>query len=56
MKDNQLVLGDPARGERMGLLTRNRLQREIDLLRGVGVLDKSVSVDDVATLEFIPSP
>ena len=56
MKDNQLVLGDPEHGERMGLLTRDRLQREIDLLHGVGVLDKFVSVDDVATLEFIPSP
>ena len=27
MKDYHLVLGDPARGERMGLLTRERLQR-----------------------------
>jgi hypothetical protein len=56
MKDNRLVLGDAARGERMGLLTRERLQREIDLLREVGVLDRSVTVDDAATLEFIPPP
>lgn len=56
MKDNRLVLGDAARGERMGLLTRERLQREINLLREVGVLDRSVTVDDAATLEFIPPP
>jgi NitT/TauT family transport system substrate-binding protein len=56
MKDNRLVLGDAARGERMGLLTRERLQRQIDLLREVGVLDKPVTVDDAATLEFIPPP
>ncbi len=54
MTDNGLVLGDAARGERMGLLTRERLQREINLLREVGVLDKPVTVDDVATLEFVP--
>lgn len=56
MRDHRLVLGDPARGERMGLLTRERLQRQIALLREMGVLDKSVTVDDVATLEFIPAP
>jgi NitT/TauT family transport system substrate-binding protein len=56
MTDNNLVLGDAARGERMGLLTRERLQREINLLREVGVLDKPVTVDDVATLEFVSPP
>lgn len=56
MKDHELVLGDAARGERMGLLTRERLQREINLLREVGVLDKPVTVDDVAALEFVPPP
>jgi NitT/TauT family transport system substrate-binding protein len=54
MKDYHLVLGDPARGERMGLLTRARLQREIDLLHEVGVLDQPVTVDQVAALEFVP--
>lgn len=56
MNDNRLVLGDPARGERMGLLTPARLQREIDLLHAVGVLDRPITVDDAATLEFIPPP
>ena len=54
MTDNRLVLGDVAQGERMGQLTRERLQREIDLLRAVSVLDRSLTVDDAATLEFIP--
>jgi NitT/TauT family transport system substrate-binding protein len=54
MNDNRLVLGDAGRGERMGLLTRERLQQEIDLLRAVGVLDRSVTVEDAATLEFVP--
>ncbi len=56
LRDRHLVLGDPGRGERMGLLTRERLARQIALLREVGVLDKPVSVDDVATLEFVTAP
>ena len=56
MRDYHLVLGDPARGERMGLLTRERLQREIDLLHEVGVLDQPVTVDQAAALEFVPPP
>ncbi len=56
MKDQHLVLGDPARGERMGRLTRERLEQQIALLREVGVLEKAVAVDDVATLEFVPAP
>ncbi|HTX66868.1 MAG TPA: ABC transporter substrate-binding protein [Opitutaceae bacterium] len=56
LRDYQLVLGNPAKGERAGLLTRERLQREIDLLRRVGVLDRPVTVDDVADLEFVPPP
>jgi NitT/TauT family transport system substrate-binding protein len=56
MKDYRLVLGTAARGERMGLMTRERLQRQVDLLREVGALDTPVTVDDVAALEFIPPP
>lgn len=54
MKDYQLVLGDPARGERVGQLTAERLRKEIALLRELNVLEKPVQVDDVATLEFLP--
>ncbi len=54
MNDYGLVLGDASRGERMGLLTRQRLQQQIDLLTEVGVLDRPVTVDQVATFQFLP--
>lgn len=54
MKDYRLVLGDPARGERMGLLTRARLEQQIKLLGAVGALDHPVTVDQVATFRFVP--
>ncbi len=54
MKRYHLVQGDPARGERAGLLTRARLQQEISLLEQVGVLEHPVTVDQVAALDFVP--
>ncbi|HEY0862579.1 MAG TPA: ABC transporter substrate-binding protein [Lacunisphaera sp.] len=54
MNDYKLVSGDPAKGETAGQLTAVRLQKQIDLLQEVGVLDQPVAVGDVATFEFIP--
>ena len=54
MKDYQLVLGDPARGERMGQLTPARLETQIALLNKLGVLEKPLKVADVATFDFLP--
>lgn len=56
MNDYKLVAGDPAKGETTGQLTAARLQKQIDILQEVGVLDKPVKVEDVATFEFIPKP
>jgi len=55
MNDYKLV-ADPAKGETVGLLTAARLQKQIDLLQEVGVLDRPVAVSDVATFDFIPKP
>ncbi len=56
MNDYKLVSGDPQKGESTGQLTRARLEKQITLLQEVGVLDKPVAVDDVATFEFLPKP
>jgi NitT/TauT family transport system substrate-binding protein len=54
MNDYRLVSGDPAKGEAAGQLTAARLQKQIALLQEVGVLDRPVTVADVATFEFLP--
>jgi NitT/TauT family transport system substrate-binding protein len=54
MNDYRLVLGDPARGEHAGQLTAARLEKQIALLRELGLLDKPLKVEDVATFEFLP--
>ena len=56
MNDYKLVSGEPAKGEFAGQITAARLQKQIAILQEVGVLDKPVAVEDVATFEFIPKP
>ena len=55
MNEYKLVSGDPAKGEVTGQLTVARLQKQINLLQEVGVLDQPVKVEDVATFEFQPA-
>jgi NitT/TauT family transport system substrate-binding protein len=54
MNDFKLVSGVQAKGEATGKLSATRLQKQIDLLQEIGVLDHPVKVGDVATFEFIP--
>lgn len=54
MKDYRLVLGDPARGERMGQLTAERVATQLRLLRELGVMDRELRVEDVARFDFLP--
>lgn len=54
MKSYQLVLGDPARGERMGQLTPERIATQLRLLRELGVSERDLRVEDVATFDFLP--
>ena len=46
---------EAAKGEQTGQLTAARLEKQIKLLQEVGVLDRPVAVNDVATFEFIPN-
>lgn len=54
MKRHQLVLGDPARGEKMGQLTRGRIETQLRLLRELGVTERDLRVEDVATFDHLP--
>jgi len=54
MKSLRLVQGDPARGERTGLITRERIAQQIETLQSLGQLGKPLTVDDVAAFGFAP--
>ena len=54
MKDAQLVGGDPAKGERIGLLNRGRMQRLSESLAQLGVLPAVMPLEDFVSFDFLP--
>lgn len=54
MKDYQLVLGDPTRGEKAGQLTRERIETQLKMLRELKILERELTLEDVARLDFLP--
>jgi len=54
MADNQLLRGDTARGERLGLMTRHRLQEQVDLFVKLKVIPAAIPLDDFVSFEFLP--
>jgi NitT/TauT family transport system substrate-binding protein len=52
--DYALVAGRPESGEAAGRLSLERIQREIDLLRDFGVLEKPLRAAEVVTTAFLP--
>ena len=53
MKDYGLVHGDPSKGERIGHIDANRIQEQIDQLAEIGMLEKTVSLDEVLSSQFL---
>jgi NitT/TauT family transport system substrate-binding protein len=56
MKQYHLIEGDASKGDAIGILSRRRLQGQIDALQQLGVLDRPVSVDEVANMQFAGAP
>jgi NitT/TauT family transport system substrate-binding protein len=54
MADNRLVRGDPALGERLGLMTRRRMQEQVDLYVRLKVLDAPLPLDEFVSFDFLP--
>jgi NitT/TauT family transport system substrate-binding protein len=55
LREARIAAGDPAKGERLGLLSRRRLAEQIAVLQELGLLPEPVTVDQVATFEFLPA-
>jgi len=52
--EHSLVSGFPEKGECIGVIDLERIQREIDRLREFDALAKPLSAEDIATSEFLP--
>jgi NitT/TauT family transport system substrate-binding protein len=55
LKESRIAAGDPAKGEQIGLITRRRLAEQIAILQDLGLLTGPLTVDQVATFEFLPA-
>lgn len=55
MREHQLIGGDPEKGETVGLLTRERLQEQLDQLLKLKLLKKPLELDVVVDFTFLPS-
>jgi NitT/TauT family transport system substrate-binding protein len=54
MEDNHLLRGDPAIGERLGLMTRRRMQEQVDLYVKLKVIEAPVPLDEFVSFDFLP--
>ena len=54
MKDNRFVTGDPAMGERLGLMTRRRMQEQVDLFVRLKVIDAPLALEQFVSFDFLP--
>ncbi len=54
MKENRFVTGDPAKGERLGLMTRRRMQEQVDLFVRLKVIDAPIALEKFVSFDFLP--
>lgn len=54
MRDYKLVAGDPAKGEKIGLIDPARIMNEIKQLSDIGVLGRPVTLAEVFDDRFLP--
>ncbi|HEX2099603.1 MAG TPA: ABC transporter substrate-binding protein [Candidatus Synoicihabitans sp.] len=54
MRDHELVHGDPARGERLGLITRERLEAQVRLLVELKILTEPIALERFVAFDALP--
>jgi NitT/TauT family transport system substrate-binding protein len=54
LKDNHFVTGDPAKGERLGLITWRRMQEQVDLFVKLKIIDAPLPLDQFVSFDFLP--
>jgi NitT/TauT family transport system substrate-binding protein len=54
MRENHFLSGDPSKGERLGLITRRRMQDEVDLFMKLKVIDSPLPLDRFVSFDFLP--
>jgi len=55
MRDGHIVAGKPGDGERLGLMTRRRLQEQVDDLAQLKIIPELIPVDKFARFDLMPA-
>jgi NitT/TauT family transport system substrate-binding protein len=55
LKAQRFVAGDPSTGERLGLLTRRRMQDQVDLFVRLKLIDAPIPLDQFVSFDFLPA-
>ena len=55
LRKAHIVEGDVAKGERIGLITRRRLEAQVAILRQLGLLSATIAVDQFASFDYLPA-
>jgi NitT/TauT family transport system substrate-binding protein len=54
MRENHFLAGNPARGERLGLITRRRMQDQVDLFVRLKIIAAPLPLDQFVSFDFLP--
>ena len=54
MQEYHLITGDPAAGEGVGQISRERIETQLRQLAGIGLLDRPVTLDEVFDARLLP--
>jgi NitT/TauT family transport system substrate-binding protein len=54
LKENRFSRGDPALGEKLGLMTRRRMQEQADIFVRIKALSAPVPLDQFVSFDFLP--
>jgi len=54
MKENHFPEGDFSSGERLGLITRKRMQEQVDLFVTLKIIDAPLPLDQFVSFDFLP--
>jgi NitT/TauT family transport system substrate-binding protein len=54
MRDEHIISGRPELGERLGMMTRARMQEQIDVLAQLKIIPKPIPIEEIVRFDLLP--
>jgi NitT/TauT family transport system substrate-binding protein len=55
MRDEHIILGKAEAGERLGMMTRARMQEQVDALAQLRIIQQPISLEKIVRFDFLPA-